>query len=162
MSLENSAGVDISDELHARITGYIVGLNTDLLPLLKNLSLEQRRSLFKLGEKNISFLNKNSDYAHLNPELVPQYMDVPVMARNIKSNERLTVYERQLQPVMGALDDTIVLTGSEALQAAMQFYHHVKLQAANGVSKAKSIYEDLASRFPGAPRRRSKVPTPAE
>lgn len=161
MSQDNRADIVINDELHARIQGYIQGLTTDLLPLLQTLSAEDRKELFKLGEKNLPFLLKNMEYAEGNPELVPVFLDLPMMARDVNGNARLTGYARQLQPLMVALDDTITLTGSEALQGAMMFYHNVKLLSFNGVTKAKAIYDDLSIRFPGKRKRAGAASTPA-
>jgi TolA-binding protein len=43
--------------------------------------------------------------------------------------------------------------GSEAYQAALVFYNSVKFAAAQGVSGAKAVYDELKKRFPGGKRR---------
>ena len=119
MSQDNNMDVVIPDDQHARIIGFIEGLLAELLPLLKTMTVEQRKELFKLGEKNISFLLKNVEYAQQHADMVPVFMDLPMMERDVNANERLTTYFRMLQPLNVALEDSIMLTGSEALQAAM-------------------------------------------
>ena len=155
MSQDSRADIDIPDELDRRIHGHIDGLYTDLLALLLTLTADERKELFKLGEKNLPFLNKSVEYANQHNELVPVFLNLLLLGRHVSSNARLANYQRRLQPLMVALDDTVVLTGSEALQGAMMFYHNVKLMAANGVVKAKAIYEDLSIRFPGGRRKKA-------
>jgi hypothetical protein len=50
------------------------------------------------------------------------------------------------------VDDTEMLTGSEAYQAALVFYKAVKMAAAQDVPGAKAVYEEFKTRFPGGKR----------
>lgn len=159
MSQDNRIDIDIPDELDQQIHAHIDGLYSGLLVLLKTASTEQRKELFKLGEKNAPFLNKSVEYANQHADLVPVFLSLALLNRSVSSNARLAGYQRRLRPLMTALDDSVMLTGSDALQGAMMFYHNVKLLAANGVAKAKAIYDDLAVRFPGG-RRKKAAPAP--
>lgn len=47
------------------------------------------------------------------------------------------------------LNDSLMLAGSEALQAALAFYAYLKIAARNKVPGAKSAYEELSEYFPG-------------
>lgn len=156
MSQDNRADIAIPAEVHAQIMEHIEGLNTALMPYLQTLTTDERKELFKLGDKNQGFLGKNLEYARQNLDLVPGYLNLDLLTRDVDANVLLTSYVRRLSPLMVALEDTTMLTGSEALQGAMMFYHNVKLAAANGVTKAKAIYDDLSIRFPGARRKRSE------
>ena len=44
-------------------------------------------------------------------------------------------------------DDTMMLSGVEALQSALLYYGQVKEAHSKGVPTAKPIYEDLSERF---------------
>ena len=55
------------------------------------------------------------------------------------------------------LSDMVLLSGHEAMDAALEYYNAVKLAAHNQVPNAKEIYNDLAQRFPG---RTKKKPIP--
>jgi hypothetical protein len=48
------------------------------------------------------------------------------------------------------IDDTVLVAGSEAYQAALVFYNAVKAAAAQDIPGAKEVYSDLKNRFPGA------------
>jgi hypothetical protein len=47
------------------------------------------------------------------------------------------------------VDDTTMVAGSEAYQAALVFYNSVKMAARQDISGAKAVYEELKKRFPG-------------
>jgi hypothetical protein len=54
---------------------------------------------------------------------------------------------------MENVDDTTMLAGSEAYQAALVFYNSVKTAATHDVSGAKAVYDELKKRFPGGKRK---------
>jgi hypothetical protein len=56
-----------------------------------------------------------------------------------------------------AIDDTEMIAGSEAYQAALVFYKSVKMAAEQDIPGAKAVYEELKTRFPqtGRPRNAS-------
>jgi len=56
------------------------------------------------------------------------------------------------------LDDTMLLCGSEAYIAVLAFYTYLQGAAKVNVPGAKTIYEDLSTRFP---RRHTKKETVA-
>jgi phosphoribosyl-ATP pyrophosphohydrolase len=51
--------------------------------------------------------------------------------------------------------DISLLAGSEAYQAALSFYHYVKLLASQDVPRAKAVYEELKKRFPSTGRKKA-------
>src|SRR3990167_1996853 len=156
MAQDNLVDIEIPADVHVQAMGHIEGLNACLMPYLKTLTTDERKELFKLGDKNQSFLDKNLEYANQNPDLVPMYLNLELMTRDVNANAQLTSYVRRLSPLVVALDDTVMLTGAESLQGAMMFYHNVKLAASNGVTKAKAIYDDLSIRFPGGRSKRTE------
>ena len=58
--------------------------------------------------------------------------------------------EQALTPLVDAVSDSLILSGSEAYQAALVFYNNAKGAAKLRVHGAQGIYDDLAARFPGA------------
>jgi hypothetical protein len=159
MSQDSRADFEISDEMDRRINGMIDGLTLELLVILSTLTAEERRELHKKGDKKQGWVDKCQEYAGQNPEAVPVFLDLAWFNRSVTNNARLSNYQRKLNPLMVALDDTVMLTGAEALSGATMFYQNIKLLAANGVVKAKAIYEDLSSRFTGGRRKKAEVVT---
>jgi len=91
----------------------------------------------------------------LRTDLVPPFLDVPAFRVDLEALALLQNLSRELAPVQEALDDSILLCGSEAYQAALLFYNNLKAAQKAHVASAASVYEDLAARFPGASPRRA-------
>jgi len=58
-----------------------------------------------------------------------------------------------LQQLVNLVDDTMLLSGSEAYMASLAFYNYIKGAEKAGVAGADMIYDDLKKRFPGAPKK---------
>jgi hypothetical protein len=57
------------------------------------------------------------------------------------------------------VDDIVLLSGSEAYQAALTFYNYIKFLASRGVPRAKTIYEELQKQFPCRPKSKKEENT---
>ena len=63
-------------------------------------------------------------------------------------------------PVNKNIDNLRIAGGSDVMVAALAYYQSVKRASEMGVPGAKSIYEDLRKRFPGAPDEDGGTPPP--
>lgn len=117
------------------------------LPFLIGLTIEQRKSLLKLGDKSIPFVEKVLQYAESNPDLVPPYTDLQELQRDIELTKKLNVILRPLSKITEKVDDSIMAAGSDAFQAALTFYNSARGAADAGVKGSKNIYEDLKERY---------------
>ena len=74
-------------------------------------------------------------------------MDVPEMEIDLKAvNDLLDIYRPLLQ-LTQKLDDSIMLSGSEAYVASLAYYNSVKVGAKMNIPNAKAIHDDLKKRF---------------
>ena len=119
------------------------------MPKLVNLQADERKELPKMGDKTVAFVQKCLEYGELHAELVPGYLDIADLRTDLQAITKLREFSRGLSPLIDALDDSLVLSGSEAYQAALQFYGNAKGAARMGVGAARQVSEDLAARFPG-------------
>jgi hypothetical protein len=69
------------------------------------------------------------------------------------SPTRHRVFLIALRQLTDTLDDTRLLAGSEACDAARAFYKYVKVAAAENLPGAKAVYAALRERFPYIRRR---------
>ncbi|MDR1878978.1 MAG: hypothetical protein LBQ64_05375 [Bacteroidales bacterium] len=125
-----------------------------LKPYLLALTPEERRTMLKMGDKTLSFVEKAYDYAVHNPSFLPHFLDISdfrIDREDILNLRTLNVSTNQLAD---GIDDTVMIAGSEAFQAAIIFYNSVKQAALHDIPGAKAIYEELKARFPG--RRKKK------
>jgi len=133
-----------------QITDAIGVLNATLLPKLKTLSTQDMREIPKMGDKSVAFVQKAFEYSQIHPDLRPAFLDVAAFQIDLDSLATLHRLDRSLNPVVNALSDSMALAGSEAYQAALLFYANTKSAAKLRLPGAQGVYDDLASRFPGA------------
>ena len=149
MSQNDQIAVTIPEADLAEIQAAVATLRGKLLPHLTSLDSRERLELPKMGDKTVAFVQKAMEYAKNNGDLVPPYLDFPAMEIDVKAVETLRQLAQTLGPIDDALNDSIMLSGSEAYQAALVFYSAVKNAAKGKAPNAGSIYEDLSRRFPG-------------
>ncbi len=145
---DNIAIVFDEAELKA-VRDAISVLNRILLPKLKTLSSDDRHELPKMGDKSVAFVTKSFEYGGKHADLRPPYLDMQAFAIDVEAVRILRDLEQLLTPVMAALGDSLLLSGSEAYQAALVFYNAVKNAVKLRLPGAQAIYDDLSARFPG-------------
>jgi len=143
----NRIAVQISEEDAAAIDTSLTVLEEKLANYLIALSTDERRGLPKMKDKTYAFVQKTVDYAESDPNFVPDFMDAAALKIDFTAVSALTVIFRRIEKLRGTLDDTILLSGSEAYKGALQYYNSVKFSAKANVPGAKEIYEDLKQRF---------------
>lgn len=136
-------------------------ITTKLGPHLISLSTDTRRELPKMGDKTLAFVRKAREYAQNHPDLVPGFLSLALFDNDLRGVDTLTNLQRALLPLTTNLEDSLMLSGSEAYQAALVFYRSVKSAALSGTPNAKAIYTDLSERFPGGARNKVAAPIPA-
>jgi hypothetical protein len=149
MPQDNLISINIPPEDVQAVMDAIAVINTKLKPHLVALSKEERKALPKMGDRTIPFVDKVIEYASAQPEFVPAYMNLPELRNDFNGVSTLNQMYRPLEQVVSNLNDTLLLSGSEAYKAALQFYNYVKQAAKNNVPDAKVIYEELKKRFEG-------------
>lgn len=147
MPEDNRIAIQIPEADVTEINAAIETLKTKLQPYLIALTPEDRKLLPKMSDKTIPFVDKALDYAQNSPQFAPQYMNVPEMKIDLDALNTLTEFYRPLEQIISGLDDTMMLSGSEAYIAALSYYNSVKMAAKMNVPAAKPIYDDLKERF---------------
>jgi len=149
--MENKVSVTISEAAITAITAAIATINQNL-PVLINLTPDERQALPKMGDKTVAFVNKSFDYAKLNPRVVPTFLDMAEFGKDVNAVNVLRRVLIPLTQLYEKLDDTTLEAGSEALTAALIFYNAVKGAAKAGEPGMKTIFDDLKVRFPAHPK----------
>ena len=147
MSQQNQLAVEIPAADLQNISKLISDLHAALAPFVITLSAEDRRGMLKMSDKSVSFVQKTLDYCNTNPEFIPAFLSVPDMRVDINALSQLRPLLNQLQQITDNVDDTLMLSGSEAYAAALLYYNNVKQAQKANVPNAKTIYDDLSQRF---------------
>ncbi|MDX2303890.1 MAG: hypothetical protein NW226_13875 [Microscillaceae bacterium] len=156
MSKENLVSLNIPDADMTAINQAIQTLQDKLLPHLLELNKAEKESIPKMKDKTIAFVTKATEHSEQKPMLVPQYVDVKEMRKDLEAVELFRQLSNSINQIAKGLDDTMTVAGSEAYIAALAFYQSVKVGAKLNVPGAQEVYDDLSVRFPG----RSKQKTP--
>ncbi len=120
-----------------------------------SLTAEQRGDIPKMGDATIPFVEKVLDYAQSNPEFTPAYMNVGDLKIDFEAVKDLNTIYRPLLQLQDSLNDSIMLSGSEAYIVALSYYNSVKMGAKMNIPGAKAIYDDLKKRFAKSPRKKT-------
>ena len=153
MSTQNQIDVEIPQEVIDSVTRKINECKAELAPYMQGLTADERRDLFKMGDKTVATVQKTQSYVETNPEFIPAYMDVREFNRDVTVVNQLKPIEDLVQQLGVDVSDTRMLAGSEALQQALLYYGQVREADSKGVPSSRAIYEDLQPRFA---RRRAK------
>ena len=147
MAQENKISINISAEDLETIKAATKTINDTLMPYLVTLTDNERESLLKIGDKGLAFINRCYWHIEQHPEMPPDYIDVKEMKVDIDALETLWKIMTPIAQVISAIDDSIMLSGSEAYVPALAFYSHIKGAARMNVPGAKDIYDDLKKYF---------------
>jgi hypothetical protein len=153
--MENKHSVVIPPDVLAQVRNLAQQANSLLLPYATPLTPTERRTVAKMGEKTLSCVEKAHEFAQQNPNLVPPCLDMPAFDIDFADAHNLWTVLLVSQQLHENLDDTTMVAGSEAYQAALIFYNSVKMAARQDVPGAKAVYEELKKRFPGGKRKKS-------
>lgn len=168
MANENKSFIAIPPTVFEEITTLLNQINTTLEPYVTPLTNQQRKKIYKMSDKSQAFVQKVNSYVESNPQFVPSFLNVGDFVIDFKNNAGLSPIDKLVEQLSNNLNDTAMVSGSEAMKSALMYYNNVKQADKNGVSNARSIYEDLQKRFPGRSKNggsdndEPKDPPPAE
>ena len=147
MSSNNQISVEIPQTVIDDVAQKLQECKTLLTPYLQGLTIDQRKKLFKMGDKTVATVQKVKTYLETNPEFAPAYMDKVEFLKDEAVVTNLSPLGNLATQLASDIDDTVMLAGSEALVAALFYYGTTKEAADKGIATAKPIYDDLSQRF---------------
>ena len=159
--LSNRISLDISAEDMQAIQDAVKTLQGKLLPHLVDLGPMERRALPKMGSKTVDFVSKTLSYASSNPEFKPAFVDVDEFTRDLSAVGVLRSLQQPLAQLADMVDDSLVLSGSEAYAAALACYQAIKAAAKMNMPGAATIANDLSERFASQGVRNARKPEAA-
>jgi hypothetical protein len=159
MPNDNRISATLAPADKASILTKITEIKT-LLPFLLNLTKDERIATPKLGPASLAFDEQCTTYMASAPNLVPPFVDVAEVNKDRALRVALADILREVNKLAEALDDSLMVVGGEIWLADLSFYQTVRQAARRNVVGADTIYDDLATRFPGAGGDPEQPPTP--
>ncbi|MBD2195529.1 MULTISPECIES: hypothetical protein [Calothrix] len=126
------------------------------LPFLITLSTEERRKLYKMGDKSFAFVNNSVSAAQSNREILPASFNVEELVQDYQLATTLTELLISMRQLTEQVDDTLLAVGSEAMTSSLTVYDYVKT-AAKKTPGLKTLAEQLGERFKALKGRPTKA-----
>ncbi len=142
---------DIPAAAVADVQKHLDAIKALLEPYLLSLTPDERKSMLRMADKTVAFVQKTVDYATANPAFVPPFVDLAELKQDTAGMAALTPLRQQFEQLALDLDSTVMVAGSEAYANALTVYGSVKFLAKNKQPGAQAAYDDLSTRFPGSP-----------
>ena len=108
------------------INGAIAVIQAKLEPNLITLTVDELKSLNKMGEVSRPFVEKVMEYVEINPEFKSPYNNVDEMNKDWTLINQLGSVFNILNQICSNLDDTLLEAGAEVLDHVGNFILHNK------------------------------------
>jgi hypothetical protein len=149
--LSNRISLNIPAADLQAIMAAVKTLQDKLLPHLVDLDADDRHALPKMGAKTIDFVTRTLGAVQAHPEFKPAFVDADEFARDLAAVGALRAIQQPLDQIADMVDDSLMLSGSEAYAAALACYQSIKSAARLGQPGAAMLAADLSARFSGRP-----------
>lgn len=117
-----------------------------ILNFLVNLTPKQRKTLFKMGSKSVSYVQLALQIAKNNPSILPSSFNVLEFEKDVNLSADLVEIESVSKPLAEGISDTLMAVGTEAMKEANQVYALVKV-AAKSDSNMSGLAKQLGERY---------------
>lgn len=144
---------DLSPEQQQAVLQSLADIEAKL-PLLLDLSMDDRRSLPKMGDKSRAFVDQGLVLAMQNSNILPRNFDVEEYQRDVLLVRQLEPLLLAMRKLMKRMEDTYLAAGSDAYGQTLLVYQAAKLADKDG-----SLDEHLDS-LSRCFARKSPGPTP--
>ena len=127
------------------------------LPFLIDLTLDDRKTLVKFGDKSEAFVRKAIEVAALNPKMLPVSFDLEEMRRDAQLFDNLAPIRLAIDQLQKQVDDTAMKAGSQAYASARTVYACTK---SSGGAALETAAGQLRQRFARKTNGVSTAPAP--
>ena len=152
----------MSNQINATIPQADLDKALDLLkqaralmePHLHPLTPKERKTLYKLGDKTLGFMQKLLTYATNTAAFVPAFISLAEVKQDVAVATALAPLEQFATQLALDLNSTKMLAGSEGMDGTSPIYKNIKFLAEQNQPGAQAAYDDLSQQFPGRPAKK--------
>ena len=154
----NLVSITFAEQRVANILAAITTLETELADLV-SIPAEQRRELFKMGDKSEVFCRDTLGVLADNPKLVPESLGLPEAQADLAALDALRPMLRRLQQLTERAESTELALGVDIFGAALEGYGLLKVSGKHHGLEGKR--RDLSARFVRAAKATAAEPVAA-
>ena len=137
------------------IQSKIDGVKT-LLTFLVNLTEDERKKLFKMGDKSVAFVQKALQAAQANPTVIPSTFNMAEFDKDVVLYSDLRDISNWLSSLIEGVNDTMLALGNESMREGVAVYNLLK-EASKTNSALSDTVRDVGDRFKKAGRQEPSV-----
>ena len=131
-----------------------------LMPFLISLTVDERKRLKGIGNKNLAYVQKCLEGAIAFPDELKKNFDVREFQKDVTLFNNLLGAQIVCQALAEMIDDSMKAAGIDAMGSASEVYDSLKSSAKSNAN-VKMIVAEIGERFK-AQGRRKVVPTPSK
>ncbi len=138
---------------------YIKNLITQIksqLPFLINLESDDRKRMYRKGNKQYTFMKETLRYKKKNPQIETPYIDVQKLEIYLDAAFKLKELTEELRSLSGETEDTASSLFHEAFNWSKSIYAQYQIAASNDIQNAGEIVQDLSQYFPRTGKKSKK------
>lgn len=121
MALKNLVSVDFTEEDQKAVMAALDAV-ASRLDFLVTLRPDELRSIFKIGNNYLPFLEKAVSVVNDNPRIVGHFFDIGEFNRDFQAIKRLAPISAKLERMAEAVRNTIAAAGADAMASALDVY----------------------------------------
>lgn len=140
-AIPNRISASVDDETIGDIQAGLSSIR-ERLPFLLNFLEDNRPYLLEINEHLLPFMERSLEDAHQHPNLVPPFLDLEELARDLQLYRQLLRLLEPIQEMTSMLHDTAMAAGSDAFETALVFYKRVRMGAQLGDKEAEKVLEE--------------------
>lgn len=114
--------------------------------------MEERRRLFKMGDKSLAFVSNSLMTAQSNADILPVSFDLEGYEQDYRLAMSLNDVRSRLRQLNEQVDDTLIAVGGELMGSSLRVYDYVKT-ASKHRPGLRGVAQSLGERFRSIRRR---------
>jgi hypothetical protein len=118
------------------------------LPMLINLSDEERQGRLVLGDKSVAFAMKVVEYTKSHPQFMPGDVSIAELHKDFQLYLDIIGILQMLKPLVASLEDTELAVGTEAYYAILAYYTNTRNAQDRNSPGARGLYTDMKEKYP--------------
>lgn len=132
------------------------------MPFLLGLTTEERIALPKINVANKAFTEDAINAINNNTQMLPAYLNIEAIQTDLQLFTQLDELAGLVRQLLEKIEDTQILTGSEAYVSALTGYKLFGAAASAGIPGSDAIYDGLKARFTMASTPKPETPIEGE
>src|SRR3989339_1188162 len=126
MALDNLISVVFNPSDLPAIDAALGSIEAALSGKVINLTPEERRRYASISNETAQWVQKCRGYMNQVPALVPGYIDLAELDRDVQARRDLMPRLRRARSILESMDDTALLLGSDVWTNCLAFYRAVR------------------------------------